>query len=105
MINSHCPYCNNPVNPTDPNNWKGVTGWVHGAKAHGMTLRENTGWYAHDNCIKKIRAKQSPDQESLLDTETDLLQIGDPILVSVSKVKEDEDLARELFDDKPQGKL
>ena len=93
MVSNQCPYCDNPVNKDDPLTWKGVTGWVHGPKAHAMTLRENTGLYAHDECIKKVRAGQAPDQVSLLDEDTVLFEL--PPLAIPSDIK----LAEELFDE------
>jgi len=45
--------------------WKQVIGWVHGPKADAMTLRQYTGQYAHDECIKRLKAGQAADQPDL----------------------------------------
>lgn len=62
-----CSFCGGPVNPYDVGTWKQVMGWVTGPKAHGMTLREYTGKYAHTACINKTRDGQAPNQASMLD--------------------------------------
>lgn len=73
--------------------WKQIKGWVHGPKAHGLTLREYTDEYAHDTCVNKARAGQASDQPSLLDEDE---------RTPVTKTADDAatELARELFDDK-----
>lgn len=62
-----CALCGGPVNPHDQGTWKQVQGWVHGPKSDSMTLREYTERYAHQHCIGKAKAGQSPDQPSILD--------------------------------------
>lgn len=84
-----CDLCGHVLNVNDPKVWKQVSGWVHGPKAHGLTLREYTGLFAHDACVNKGRAKQAPDQESLLD---------EPEMISIKPA--DLTLAEELFNEK-----
>jgi hypothetical protein len=57
--------CGNPVNPHDVGTWKEVRGWVGGPRKDAMTLREDTGRYAHDHCVRKARKGQAPDQPEL----------------------------------------
>lgn len=57
--------CGRPVNPHDQSTWTEVQGFVHGSKKDGLTLRENTGRFAHDACVRKARSGQAPDQPSL----------------------------------------
>jgi hypothetical protein len=66
-----CAVCGGPVNPHDEGTWKQVLGWVHGKRKDGMTLREDTGQYAHDPCIAKMRSGQAPAQPDLFDSTTD----------------------------------
>jgi hypothetical protein len=60
-----CAFCGGPVNPHDLQTWKQVTGWVGGPRKDGMTLRLDSGQYAHDHCVRKARDGQSPDQGDL----------------------------------------
>lgn len=60
-----CYFCNGPVNPYDQSTHKQITAWVHGKKAHGATLKEETGRYAHEACIFKAKAGQPAEQEEL----------------------------------------
>ena len=60
-----CSFCGGPVNPHDIGTWKRVQGWVHGPKADSMTMREYTGEYAHDHCVKKAKTGQAPDQPDM----------------------------------------
>ena len=60
-----CDFCGGPVNPHDESTYKQVTGWVHGRKRDSMTLREDTGKYAHTHCIVKAKAGQPIDQPDL----------------------------------------
>ena len=62
-----CLLCGNPVNKDDPTNWKQVIGWVGGPKKDSMRLREDTGQFAHDECVKKLAAGQAVDQPSIFD--------------------------------------
>jgi hypothetical protein len=59
--------CGNPVNPYDEGTYKQVKGWVHGKKKDSLTLREDTGLYAHQHCVLKVKEGQSIDQPSIFD--------------------------------------
>jgi hypothetical protein len=60
-----CVFCKGPVNPFDQSTWTRVIGWVHGPRKDSMTLRENTGEYAHDHCVEKAKSGQPIDQPDL----------------------------------------
>lgn len=62
-----CPFCGLSVDKHDPTTWHLVRGWVTGVKKDSMTMREYDGYYAHNACIKKVKAGQAPDQPSMLD--------------------------------------
>ena len=66
-MSTPCAVCSKPVNPHDSGTWKRVAGWVGRSRKDGMTLREDTGEYAHDHCILALRKGASPDQPSLLE--------------------------------------
>lgn len=66
-----CKLCYNPVDRDDETLWKQVIGWVGGPKKDSMRLREDTGAYAHDECVAKIQAGQAPDQESMFEEVTE----------------------------------
>lgn len=89
------------VTMSDDTIWKQVKGWVHGPKAHGLTLREYTDEYAHNACVNKARAGQAADQPSLLDEDYSVITIREKC-ITVVKTEDDTatELARELFDDK-----
>jgi hypothetical protein len=61
------------VNPHDPTTWKQVVGWVGGPKKDSMRLREDSGWYAHDKCVKKLVEGQAIDQPTLEDSVADVV--------------------------------
>ena len=85
-----CFFCGGPVNPHDLGTWKQVTGWVGGARKDSMTMRDDTGEYAHDKCVNKARAGQPADQPDMF---------GEEARVSgKSIIRGDEEKARELFD-------
>jgi hypothetical protein len=65
MVETTCFYCTERVDSSDPDTWKQVTGWVGGPRKDGMTAREDTGRYAHNHCLAKVRLGQSPDQQDL----------------------------------------
>ena len=67
MNETKCPLCRKPVDNNDPSSWKQVQGWVGGPRKDSMRLREDTGKYAHDYCIKKIQEGQAIDQAELWD--------------------------------------
>lgn len=71
-----CSFCGGPVNPHDISTWRMVKGWVHGAKAHGMTLRENVDQYAHNHCIIKARDGQAPDQPEMFEIQDGSVSLG-----------------------------
>lgn len=87
-MNELCCFCFDPVNKDDPESWKQVMGWVSGPKAHGMTLREYTGRFAHAGCIAKLKAGQAPDQPSLLDEEVIMEASRRPSLESLKAAEE-----------------
>lgn len=60
-----CDFCGGPVNPFDESTYKQVTGWVHGKKRDSMTLRADTGKYAHTACVLKAKGGNAPDQPDL----------------------------------------
>jgi hypothetical protein len=57
--------CGKPVNRHDESTYKQVRGWVHGKRKDSLTLREDTGEYAHEDCVKKTKEGQTVDQPSL----------------------------------------
>lgn len=61
-----CSFCFDPVDPDNPDTYREVVSWVHGPKLDGPVLRGQTGNMAHKECIDKIKAGQTPDQEPLL---------------------------------------
>lgn len=62
-----CPFCRTPVDPDDETAYIEIAAWVHGPKKDGATLRSETGYKAHEECIKKAQAGQPNDQESLFE--------------------------------------
>lgn len=66
-MTKNCALCQGPVNPHDLGTWKQVIGWVHGPRKDSMTLRQDTGLYAHEACIQKARAGQPQDQPDLFE--------------------------------------
>ncbi len=64
-----CPLCRELVHHADddPTVWKRVTGWVGGPKKDSMRLRDDTGEFAHDECIKRVQRGQAPDQADLFE--------------------------------------
>lgn len=72
-----CAVCGGPVNPFDQGAWKEVRGWVHGPRKDSMTLREDTGRYAHTPCIEKQKKGQPVDQPDLFGEE-DVPTLHDP---------------------------
>lgn len=65
-IQTRCAFCLNEVDRDDPTNYYEVVSWVHGPKLDGPVLREKTGRVGHEECIKKMKEGQAPDQEALL---------------------------------------
>lgn len=61
-----CPFCTNPVDPDDPDNYQEAVSWVTGPKLDHPVLRERTGRVAHQTCIDKLVDGQAPDQETLI---------------------------------------
>ena len=59
--------CGRVVNIDSPDSWKQVIGYVGGLKKDSMRLREDTGNFAHGDCVQRIMDGQAPDQESLFD--------------------------------------
>lgn len=61
-----CAVCGEPLVLDDPDNYREVKSWVHGPKLQSPVLRQQTGQQAHKDCIEKMVAGQSPDQEKLI---------------------------------------
>lgn len=62
---NYCAFCGEPVDKDDPGVYRKVESWVHGPKQDSPVLRQQTGWYAHPECIEKAINGQSPDQEPI----------------------------------------
>lgn len=60
-----CPLCDQTVDPHNPDTWKQVIGWVGGPRKDSMRLREDTGRYAHNECVAKVQSGQAIDQPSI----------------------------------------
>lgn len=60
-----CTLCGNPVNKDAPDAWKRVTGYVGGPKKDSMRLREDTGYFAHGECVQRVLDGQTVDQPTL----------------------------------------
>lgn len=69
-----CPLCGEPVNKHADDTWKQVTGWVGGRKKDSMRLREDTGEYAHDHCIKALQTGNPANQPDLFTDEVSELR-------------------------------
>ena len=60
-----CKLCGKPID--DPRNaWREAVGWVTPRGAKGMTGERKTGQLAHPECITRMRAGFSPEQDSIL---------------------------------------
>lgn len=103
-MSTKCAFCDGPVNPHDLGTWKEVVGWVGGPRKDGMTLREDSGRYAHDACILKARKGQSADQPELLPLKDGIDDTGPIIVVGHGDFDPDneQDMAdlEELLEDK-----
>lgn len=64
---SSCALCGNEVDPHADETYKEVVGWVHGKKKDSLTMREDTGRYAHPHCVQNLKEGQAPDQPSMFD--------------------------------------
>lgn len=64
-MSTKCLLCGGDLNPYDLGTWKRVTGWVGGPRKDAMTMREDTGEFAHDSCVHKAKAGQAPDQDDI----------------------------------------
>jgi hypothetical protein len=67
QMTKKCVFCQGPVNPHDLGSWKQVVGWVGGPRKDGMTLRQDTGLYAHDHCVQKHKDGQAVDQPDIFE--------------------------------------
>lgn len=56
-----CPFCSTAIS-RDGTEFKEIRVWVSGPKSDGAVLREETGRYAHKECVDKVRQGQSPNQ-------------------------------------------
>lgn len=88
-VSETCPFCRGPVNPHDVGTWKKVTGWVHGPRKDSMTLREDTGDYAHDHCVAKEKAGQSVDQPDLFGEDETVASTDEAPSVSIEDLLEE----------------
>jgi hypothetical protein len=66
-LKSLCSLCSQPVDRYSPDAWKQVKGWVGGPRKDSMRLREDTGYYAHQECVLKLSSGQAVDQDTLFD--------------------------------------
>lgn len=64
---SVCSFCGLAVDKYSPDSWKQTKGWVGGPRKDSMRLREDTGYYAHSECVLKVAQGQAVDQDSLFD--------------------------------------
>lgn len=64
-----CILCYQSIDKYSASAWKQITGFVGGPKKDSMRLREDTGRYAHEECVKKLSAGQAIDQPSIFDNE------------------------------------
>lgn len=67
-----CFFCREPVRRMahqgqQDNTWKQVIGWVGGPKKDSMRMREDTGEYAHDECVQKVMSGMPPEQKDLFE--------------------------------------
>lgn len=62
-----CALCGGDVNQHDPETWKEVTGWVGGPRKDSMRLREDTGRYAHNPCVRAAVQGHPADEPTLFD--------------------------------------
>jgi len=60
-----CAFCTLPVSKYDSRTWREQKVWVGGPKSHGARLAENTGNYAHEECIDKAAKGIAPDLEAM----------------------------------------
>ena len=67
-----CSLCFKGIRSNDQTLWKEVRGWVGGPKKDSMRLREDTGKYAHDECVRLLQEGQTPDQPSMFEEDHDL---------------------------------
>jgi hypothetical protein len=72
-----CPLCFNPVDPDSPDVWKEVKGWVGGPKQDSMRLRQNTGEFAHHDCVLAAADGQVPGAGDLFNPGT---QTKNPVM-------------------------
>lgn len=56
-----CSFCSLPVSPHDTQTWRKQTVWVGGPKRHGSRLAEDTGEFAHEECVEKAVKGIAPD--------------------------------------------
>jgi hypothetical protein len=59
--------CGESLDTNDETVYKEVAGWVHGKKKDSLTLRSDTGRYAHADCVQKVKDGQDPSQPSMFD--------------------------------------
>lgn len=64
--------CGTEIDPTDRYVWRRVTGWEHRASTMGsrrggsdITMREPTGEFACDTCVRRMKAGINPRQEGM----------------------------------------
>ena len=64
---NNCGLCGFIVDKNALDTWKEVKGWVGGPRKDSMRLREDTGRYAHNECVAKVQQGQAVDQDNLFD--------------------------------------
>lgn len=62
-----CKLCGEPVDQYAEDTAKEVTGWVGGHKKDSMSLRHDTGEYAHGDCVRAAKMGVPPEQITLFD--------------------------------------
>lgn len=65
--------CGREVDPHDRLSWRRITGWEHKSPitstrrgGSDISMREGTGEYACDPCMRRIKSGLSPQQGALL---------------------------------------
>lgn len=92
-LKNRCPLCKQGVDKDEPTTYKEVKGWVGGPRKDSMRLREDTGRYAHEACVKKIASGQAIDQPTIQEL-IDRSSLGTPEAKAARASVSDEQAAR-----------
>ena len=57
--------CGRDVDEHADETWKEVRGFVGGPRKDSMRLREDTGRFAHAECVQRAQEGQAPGQETM----------------------------------------